>query len=155
MSTTTVHDATRSPDLLAELADREAIIDLLHRLGATLDDQRFDELASVFAADATVTTPGGQAQGLDAIHAQATRNHIPEVATQHRMSDLVLDLDGDRATVRANYVGVFAQGEGRFAPPSVFQVGSIYRFELVRTTDGWRIRSMLMQPVWADGERPY
>lgn len=156
MSTTTdPRAATRSHDLLADVADRLAITDLLHRWGAHLDDQRFDALVSAFAADATISTPGGQAEGLGAIRAQAVRNHIPEVATQHRASDLVIDLDGDRATARANYVGVFAQGQGRYAPPSVFQVGSVYRFELVRTPDGWRIRSLQMEPVWADGERPY
>jgi 3-phenylpropionate/cinnamic acid dioxygenase small subunit len=155
MSTTTDHETAPHPqDLLAELADRQAITDLLRRWGADLDDQRFDKLATVFAADATITTPGGHADGLPAIHAQAVRNHDPEVATQHRQSDLVIDLDGDRATARANYVGVFAQGEGRYAPPSVFRIGAVYRLELVRTPDGWRIRSMRMDPVWADGERP-
>jgi hypothetical protein len=35
----------------------------------------------------------------------------------------------------------------------VFQIGSVYRLGLVRTAEGWRIRSMEMQPTWAAGER--
>jgi 3-phenylpropionate/cinnamic acid dioxygenase small subunit len=153
MSTTTVPDTTTSRQALAELADRQAISDLLHRWGAILDELRLDDLRSVFTADAALTTPGGHAEGIDAILAQAGRNHDPAVRTQHLMGDLVLDLDGDRASARANYVGVFAKGEGRFAPPPVFQIGSVYRLGLVRTAEGWRIRSMEMQPTWAAGER--
>jgi hypothetical protein len=108
----------------------------------------------VFSTDATITTPGGRAQGVEAIRAQASANHLPDVVTQHLLVDLVLDIEGDRATARANSVNVFARGEGRYAPPSVFRIGAVSRFELARTSDGWRIATMLMQPIWADGERP-
>ena len=154
MSTTTAPDPTPSRQALAELADRQAIGDLLHRWGAILDELRLDELRSVFTADATLTTPGGHAEGLDAIVAQAGRNHDDAVRTQHLLSDLVVDLDGDQASARANYVGVFAKGEGRYAPPPVFTIGSVYRLGFLRTAGGWRIRSMEMQPTWAAGERP-
>lgn len=146
MSITSTHDT---------VADQLAIADVLHRWGASLDEQDFDVLLSVFADDATITTPGGQSTGAEAVRAQAVANHIPEVRTQHRMSDLIVDLDGDRAGARANYVGVFAKGDGKYAPPSVFQIGSVCRFELVRTADRWQIKSFTMHPVWADGERPY
>jgi hypothetical protein len=139
---------------LRELIDRQAISDLIHRFGAVLDEQRFDDLALVFAEDAAVTTPGGHAEGIDAIAAQAARNHTPELRTQHLATDLVVDLDGGRARARANYVGVFAVGSGDPAPAPQFQIGSVYRFELIRTADGWRLHSMEMLPTWAVGERP-
>lgn len=153
-TTTTVPDTTASRQALTEMADRHAISDLLHRWGAILDELRLDDLRSVFATDATLTTAGGHAEGLDAILAQAERNHDPAVRTQHLMSDLVLDLHGDRACARANYVVVVAKGEGRLAPPPVFQIGSVYHLELLRTPEGWRIQSMEMHPTWAIGERP-
>lgn len=158
MTTTTVPDDAASrhahAQAIAELADRQAISDLLHRWGAILDELRLDELRSVLTADVTVTTPGGHAEGFDAVLAQAQHNHDPAVRTQHLLGDLLLDLDGDRASARLNVVGVFAKGEGRYAPPPVFQIGSVNRYRLVRTVEGWRVRSMEMQPTWAAGERP-
>jgi 3-phenylpropionate/cinnamic acid dioxygenase small subunit len=151
---TTISETASELERLKEVLDREAISDLIHRFGVVLDDQRFDDLQSVFAEDATITTPGGRAQGLDAIVAQATRNHTPELRTQHLVTDLVVDLDGERARARANYLAVFATGSGDPAPSPRFQIGSVYRFELVRTTGGWRLHTMEMLPTWAVGERP-
>jgi hypothetical protein len=148
MTTSTTTAATSG------LADRLAITDLLHRWGAMLDELRLDDLRSVFTADATIATPGGRSQGIEAILAQAGRNHDPAVRTQHLMGDLVLDLDGDRAVGRANYVGVFAKGDGPLAPPPVFRIGSVYRLGFARTPDGWRISSMAMHPTWSEGTRP-
>jgi 3-phenylpropionate/cinnamic acid dioxygenase small subunit len=148
------HETMSEQETLRELIDRETISDLIHRLGAVLDDQRFDDLALVFAADGSITTPGGHAEGIDAIVAQAARSHTPELRTQHLATDLVIDLGGDRARARANYVGVFAVGSGDPAPAPQFQIGSVYRFDLVRTADGWRLHSMEMLPTWAVGERP-
>jgi 3-phenylpropionate/cinnamic acid dioxygenase small subunit len=151
---TTISETASELERLKEVLDREAISDLIHRFGVVLDDQRFDDLQSVFAEDATITTPGGRAQGLDAIVAQATRNHTPELRTQHLVTDLVVDLDGERARARANYLAVFFTGSGDPAPSPRFQIGSVYRFELVRTTGGWRLHTMEMLPTWAVGERP-
>jgi hypothetical protein len=147
---------THDTDLakLAELVDRQAIADLIHRLGAVLDEQRFDDLRSLFTDDASITTPGGHARGVDAVVAQARRNHNPEVRTQHLATDLVVDLDGDRALARANFVGIFAAGEGSPAPAPQYRLGLVYRFELTSTPAGWRMRSMEQRPVWAAGERP-
>jgi hypothetical protein len=154
VSASAIHDTISQQARLAELVDREAIVDLIHRFGVVLDEQRFDDLRSIFAEDASVITPGGHAEGIEAVVAQATRNHNPELRTQHLVTDLVVDLDGDGALARGNYVGVFATGEGSPAPAPQFQIGSVYRLELIRTADGWRLRSMEMRPVWATGERP-
>jgi 3-phenylpropionate/cinnamic acid dioxygenase small subunit len=141
-------------ETMRQLIDHETISDLIHRLGTVLDERRFEDLALVFAEDGAITTPGGHAEGLDAIVAQAARNHTPELHTQHFATDLVVDLDGDRARARANYVAVFAVGSGDPAPAPQFQIGSVYRFDLVRTGDGWRLHSMEVFPTWAAGERP-
>jgi hypothetical protein len=150
----TFRETTSEQQTLSALVDREAMADLIHRFGVVLDEQRFDDLPSVFPEDATITTPGDHAQGLDAIVAHATRNHTPELRTQHLVTDLVVDLDGDRAQARANYLGVFAIGSGDPAPTPRFQIGSVYHVELVRTTDGWRLHSMEIVPTWALGEPP-
>src|SRR5689334_14677569 len=84
---------------LAALQDRIAITDVLSGLGRWLDDKRWDAADEVLAADVRVTTPGGVAEGRDAVVAQARRNH--DEVTQHLFTNVVVALDGDRADVSA------------------------------------------------------
>src|SRR5829696_6819566 len=97
---------------LALLDDRFAITDLIYSLGAALDEHRFDDLRDLFIEDATASTPGGVAQGRDAVIAQATRNHLKYSRLQHSITNLLIDLNGDRAAVRANLHATFAGETG-------------------------------------------
>jgi hypothetical protein len=124
-----------------EIADRLAITDLVSHLGLWLDEKRFDDARSVLTEDASVSTPGGTAEGIDRVVAQASRNH--EDATQHRITNVLIDLDGDRATVGANLVVTFA----RDGVPRA-TLGERYRFQAVRTPEGWRLSRVEVKPVW-------
>ncbi|ADB53004.1 nuclear transport factor 2 family protein [Conexibacter woesei] len=126
-----------------ELTDRSEIADLVARLGAWLDRQRpDDDPRTIFDAGVAVSTPGGTAEGIDAVIAQATRNHAAH-RTQHAISDLLIDLDeaGERATVGANLIVTFA------SEPLV-QLGERYRFETVRGAAGWRLARVEVMPIW-------
>ena len=92
-------DAQESRRQLHDLIDRNEIADLVSRLGIWLDDKRFDDGRSIFTEDATATTPGGSVQGVDLMAEQARRNHDVE-RTQHVITNVLIDLEGDRATVR-------------------------------------------------------
>ncbi|MCW2919692.1 MAG: hypothetical protein JWN52_7760 [Actinomycetia bacterium] len=74
--------ATAGLARLRELADRADLADLLSRQGLWLDEQRFDDAASIFTEDAVVHTQGGRSQGLKALTAQARRVHADFAATQ-------------------------------------------------------------------------
>jgi hypothetical protein len=128
-----------------QLTDRQAIADLVSGLGAWLDDKRFDDARSVLAEDVTVDTPGGAAQGIDRVVAQARRNH-EGYETHHVITNVLVDLAGDQATARANLTVTFASPETRFA------MGERYRFEAVRTPDGWRLTRIRVRPVWSTRE---
>jgi SnoaL-like domain len=140
----------------SDLVDRDRIATLVHRLGAALDEGRFDELRSLFVADAVARTTGGVAEGIDAVIAQASRNHNPDDGIQHLISGVVVELDsaGDRATVRANLVVVFGRRDPAAAPPTPFgsvpptAVGEVYRFTARRADAGWRLASVSAEPVW-------
>ena len=136
-------------DVVQQLADRAEITDLVSRLGRWLDEKRFDEATEVLTDDATVKTPGGAAEGIERVIAQARRTH--EIAeTQHVITNALVDLDGDRASVRANLVVTFVHGEER----SLFTLGEVYRFQAVRTPAGWRLAGIEVAPVWERGTRP-
>jgi SnoaL-like domain len=129
------------PTPLHDLTDRREIVDLVSRLGLWLDEGRFDEAPSILVDDVTVDTPGGHAEGIERVIAQARRNHQYD-SLQHVISNVLIDLDGDRAQVRANLVASFV-GDG-----ALVQHGERYRFEAVRTPDGWRLSRVEVTPVW-------
>jgi ketosteroid isomerase-like protein len=142
------------PDIdrhLVELLDREAVSMLVHRVGACLDDARFDDLRQLLAEDVVVRTPGGVSEGVDAVLAQASRNHDAEERIQHVITDVLVDVDGDRAEVRANLVVTF--GRGALSNPPYFVMGEIYEFRARRDADGWRLTSIATRAIWRQGER--
>jgi hypothetical protein len=126
--------------LLQDLTDRQAITDLVSRLGLWLDEGRFDEAPSILTEDVTVSTPGGQASGIERVIGQARRNHQVD-GLQHLIGNVLIDLDGDRAKVRANLVATFVG-------TAVEQHGERYRFEAVRRPEGWRLSRVEVEPIW-------
>jgi SnoaL-like domain len=137
------------------LVDRNELTDLVYRLGVSLDEGGFDQMRSLFVEEATARTPGGTADGREALIAQASRNHRPEARIQHVTTNLLVELDGDRAKIRANLVAYFAPPAGSdgpaLAPPSQFTLGEVYRFEAVRTPEGWRLSRVETSPLWMSG----
>jgi 3-phenylpropionate/cinnamic acid dioxygenase small subunit len=138
-----------------QLLDRHEVTDLVYRLGECLDEGRFDELRSLFVEEATARTPGGTAEGREALIAQARRNHSAEDRIQHVTTNLRIDLEDDNATVRANLVVHFAPptDERALAPQVRFTVGEVYHFAVTRTPEGWRFASVETEPVWMSGTR--
>ena len=122
---------------LQQLDDRQAVTDLVSRLGLWLDGETtLDQARAILAEDVTVSTPGGTAQGLENVVAQARRNH--DVPTQHVITNVLVDLDGDRATAGANLVVNF--------PDSI--QGERYAFVAARHKRGWRLSRIEVEPLW-------
>ncbi|MFG2088716.1 nuclear transport factor 2 family protein [Spirillospora sp. NPDC048824] len=120
--------------------DRRELTELVSRLGLWLDDKSFDEGRALFTEDAEAHTLGGVAKGVDALVAQARRNHT--VPTQHFITDRLIDVDADQATIRANLLVVFAHEGG----PRL--LGERYELVAARTEGGWRISRVQARPIW-------
>jgi len=156
-STTATATDDSARHALGELRDRDQITRLVDRLGRTLDEARFDDLRTIYSADAVARTPGGTADGLEALVTQVSRNHSDAHRIQHCFSDVLVDLHGDTAEVRANAVATFspaADTPGRVAPEPIFTLGVVYRFDAIRTGEGWRMSRVEMSPRWSTGTRP-
>lgn len=136
---------------MRELVDRNEITDLVSRLGLWLDEKRFDEARSIFTEDVAVQTPGGEARGIELVAGQARRNHAAFERTQHVITNVLVDLDGDRATVQANLTVTFVQRADM--PEPHFTLGERYHFDAARTPQGWRISGIRVSPVWRAGQR--
>jgi hypothetical protein len=149
---------TTATTQVQQLLDRNEIEGLVNRLGVGLDEARFDQMGSLFVDDATAKTPGGTAVGRAAMVAQAERNHRPDEGIQHVITNVLIDLHGDRAKVRANLMVHFASppaSEGpALAPPIRFVLGEVYRFDVVRTPEGWRFSRVETTVVWMSGIPP-
>ncbi|WP_280474447.1 nuclear transport factor 2 family protein [Nocardia asiatica] len=145
---------TPAPEV-RELLDRQRITDLVDRLGRALDEGRFDDLRAIYTPDATAKTPGGTAEGRDALIAQASRNHGGDKRIQHVIGNVLIDLRGDAADVRANLIATFApaSSDGSIPQPQ-YTLGEIYRFDAVRTGEGWRLSRVRTTPIWSTGARP-
>ena len=142
---------------LHDLVERDEITTLVARLGVALDDGDFDGLRSLLTDDVIVHTPGGTAEGHEAVIAQASRNHRPDEPCQHLITNVLVELIGDRATARANLIVAFGPpgaGDGSVRPldlPVRYTIGEIYHFALRRTADGWRFARIETTPLWTSG----
>jgi hypothetical protein len=149
------------------LLDRAEISDLVDRFSRDLDDytleeRRFDVawVRSYFTEDASVEYPVGSATGAERIAALIDgRGMAPFQRTQHVTTNYVIDLDGDRASVRFNLIATHVHAEDvrqRLGEPlgAHFTVGDYYEGETVRTDAGWRFSRQALHVTWTEGRPP-
>ncbi|MGW1992980.1 nuclear transport factor 2 family protein [Embleya sp. NPDC001921] len=131
------------------IADRIEIADLFSRFARLLDDRRWEDADTVFADDVTLHTPrggGGEIRGLEQVVGFLRRADAEAVGeyTQHVTTDLLVDVDGDRATASANSL-VYFYREGR-APH--LTSGLRLTYTVVRTAAGWRLHEGWTELAW-------
>ena len=125
------------------MTDRDEIVALTVRYATAIDSRQYGLLSTVFTEDADLdygevgkwTGAAEVTEFMDLAHAGAAN-------TMHRMSNQVVDVNGDSATART-YVDALILG------PDGSGVNAIgfYDDELVRTADGWRISKRTFSSV--------
>lgn len=130
------------------LADRIEITDLLTRYATAVDDKDWPLYRSVFTADAQIdySTAGGPTGDVDAVVAGLTEQLALFSRTQHFISNIAVELDGDIAKVRAMFFNPMIVSPGK-----QFTCGGWYNHDLVRTPDGWRSARLVEDAAWFDG----
>jgi len=119
---------------LAEAADRMEITELLHRYAHAIDNGKFELLAEVFTADATVdfgsvdqyVEGDSVVRGLPTIRAWFEKALAPFPGVLHFMTNHRIELDGDEASTETLMQVLH------------IAMGGIYRGHAVRTEAGWR-----------------
>jgi 3-phenylpropionate/cinnamic acid dioxygenase small subunit len=136
---------------LRQLSDRAELTELVARLGHWLDDKRFDDILSVYTADATAHFPGGViVHGAKDLATRARARHEAYARVYHQATNVVIDeLDEDRARLRATQTATFVRKADATEP--TFVAGERYRFHAVRTPEGWRFSEVQVTPAWQTG----
>ncbi len=118
------------------MTDKDEIRELLARYCFALDEERFDDMAALFVPDGVWETAFGIGTGRAGIAAQARSISTPGRPRRvHLTTNIVIDLNGDQASVRSNWL-LFQNGE--MGP--VIGSGGCY-FDSVAKVDGqWFFR---------------
>jgi hypothetical protein len=137
------------PLTLDQLSDRLEIQDLLTRYCYAVDDRDWNTYRTIFTSDAVIddTITGGVKGGVEdhIIYMKKALSKI--VMSQHAISTVLLDIEGDEASARAHCSCpmVVDLGSGK---TQVFFQGLWYRDRLIRTHDGWRIKELREEGYW-------
>ena len=124
-----------------ELADREAIRDLLARYTYNGDRGRIEALGACFAADGVLEFPGGRGVGpegiLPALTGAGRRSELTFV--RHHITNPLIELDGDAATARSYFAVSSDNGPDH---------SGTYADRLARTAAGWRFAHRRVRVDW-------
>ena len=143
-------------DQLQEVADRLAVQDTVTRMAVLADRRDWQALTGIFAdrvrVDYTALTGGAPSSvaGADLVTAWAGALGGYQ-ATQHLVADHLVELDGDTAVATATFQATHYLPNPHGGP--LWTLGGTYRWELVRTQDGWKISAVAMTPQWAEGNQ--
>jgi hypothetical protein len=137
------------PFSLQDLSDRAEIQDVLTRYCYAIDDRDWDAYRQLFVPNAIIddTVTGGIRSGVEEHVSYLARALSKIRISQHAISTLLLDIDGDsaRARLHCSCPMVVDLGEGK---TQVFFQGLWYRNRLVRTAGGWKLQELIEEGYW-------
>ncbi|MGH3240563.1 MAG: nuclear transport factor 2 family protein [Spirillospora sp.] len=133
---------TSTDILVRALADRAELTDMVARHSLWIDEGRYDETDRLFTEDAVVTSPRGEAHGIEELIELVRSGHDAYVRTLHCKSNLVIDVDGETASVRAHDIAVFVIDDTTEAVAAGF-----HTYRARRTENGWRFDRLVVTPV--------
>jgi 3-phenylpropionate/cinnamic acid dioxygenase small subunit len=126
--------------------DKLEIQELLARYARGVDDRDWDLYRSVFTEDAHIdyTSAGAIAGARDEVAAFLAKVFVTIPWSQHFITNIEIELDGDAAHVRALFYNPL-QLPGMNEPSFC---GGSYHHDVVRTADGWKSRRLLEENRW-------
>jgi 3-phenylpropionate/cinnamic acid dioxygenase small subunit len=121
---------------MSEPEDRQDISDLLVRYATGIDRRDWPLFRTVFTDDCELDYGViGSWKGVDAVADFMEKTHALAGHTLHRLTNQVIEVDGDKAVARTYVDALIMVGD---EGAGVNGVG-FYDDEIVRTPDGWRI----------------
>lgn len=143
-------DATEAE--LRALLDRDRILSLANRYFSTIDDGTgidADWARTIFSPDVRVEHRGFTLEGPGDLAVGNAFVRDGWERTFHLATNAQIDLDGDRAHVRAQLLAIHVHREG--GPGEPYVIANVFDADAVRTADGWRLSTLAFRPVWTSG----
>jgi hypothetical protein len=145
---------------LVALLDRQYIEELLIRFTLALDAGHIRRTTDVYVDGFLVEMPAvrfrlvGSPEAwpvspIDRTQRVDLSGLAPYAQLQHVIATPTVEIDGDRAVGRANLIAMHIHSDAR--PDEHFDLGGVYDFEAIRTTDGWRLAEIRLAQVWTSG----
>ncbi|MEX5632464.1 nuclear transport factor 2 family protein [Parafrankia sp. FMc2] len=134
--------------------DKAQIAEVLIRYATGIDQRDWALFRTCWTADVEADYGTVQHAGVEAITEYMTRAHENMGPTHHRLSNVVVDVEGDRASARSYVHAVLMLSPDD--PGRWIDVIGNYTDELVRTPAGWRIsrRTTRIARLLTSGETP-
>ena len=134
--------------MTTDLADKDAIRELLATYCFHLDNDRFADMAALFTPDGVWETAFGTGKGRDGIIAQATSISTgPRPKRVHQTTNIVIQLHGDTATARSNWLVFQNTPDG----PAIGS-GGAYQDRLVKQDGRWFFQHRTIERYIAPGQ---
>jgi len=135
-------------DTTRTLTDRLEITEALARYAYGIDDRNFDAVSAIFTPDAHLdyAASGGPVADRDKVIAWIESGMGVVGPSQHLVTNVVVELDGDEATSRCLLFNPMIMP---LEDPLLLYLGGGYRDRWRRTDDGWRIVHRVQEIVWS------
>jgi SnoaL-like domain len=143
---------------IKEIIEKMQIADLLTRYFAAVDDKRIDIqiVKATFTSDAKIIRPDGTAiVGRENILDGHTKSFARFKATHHVITNFVVDIHNDMATLRSNLIAnhMWADNEDN---PSLnnkhFLADGVFLAKVIKVENHWRISELKNRVVWRTGD---
>jgi hypothetical protein len=135
--------------VLQRLVDERDIVELASRYCWALDTLDRDKLATVFTPDATAVLVSAPLTGFDEIWQRIHRALSSLDGSQHVVGSHIVEVDGDHGTHRCYLIAQHRRDDAEGG--SLYVVAGRYEDEVVRTSEGWRIKHRTLTVMWTDG----
>jgi hypothetical protein len=132
-----------------EMSDRIEIHDVLARYCHAVDDRDWETYRAIFTADAVIddVVTGGIRSGVDD-HVVYLKRALSNIRlSQHTISTILLDVDGDSARAKVQCICPMVVVLPQAAAQTMI-LGVRYRDRLSRTDAGWRISELIEESFW-------
>ena len=141
---------------LQEFIEKTHIADLLTRYFAAVDDINVQIVKATFSIDAKIIRPDdseivGQENILDA----HLRSFSRFKATHHVITNFIVDINNDIATLRSNIIANHIWGDNQDNPSlnnKYFLADGIFSAKAIKVDDQWRISELRNNVVWRTGD---
>lgn len=133
---------------LQRISDELEIASVLHRYARAVDGKDWALWRSLFTEDAHIdySSVGGAVGDRVEVSAWLEHGLAQMPMTQHYITNIETEIDGDTATVRAMFYNPMLLP----GATTISACGGYYHHVMVRTPDGWRSADLREENLWFD-----